>query len=69
MKTVVDLRMLDEAAKARFRFACDHCAHFQERAARCAHGYPTAPHRPGPLTAGAVIVFCKEFELGDEDGG
>jgi hypothetical protein len=30
------------------------------------HGYPVAPHRPGPLDAGDFIVFCKEFELGPD---
>jgi hypothetical protein len=64
MKTVVDPCLIEEARRARLRFRCDDCIHFDDGAERCVHGYPVTPHRPGPLTTGAVIVFCKEFELG-----
>jgi hypothetical protein len=43
------------------RYTCDDCAHFDPEKSRCAHGYPTEPHR---RTAEAEVVFCKEFELG-----
>ena len=49
-----------------FRFACEHCAHFDERDGACLHGFPNELHRlaryegsPRP----AVIVFCKDFDL------
>lgn len=67
MKTLVDGRLVEEAQRARLRFRCDDCAHFDVQGARCAHGYPVAPHRPGPLTVGRTIVFCKEFELGSPE--
>ena len=68
MRTVVDARLVAEAHAGGHRFECDDCAHFDARGERCAHGYPVAPHRPGPLTAGKIIVFCKEFELGAGGG-
>jgi hypothetical protein len=64
MKTVVDPLLVAEAREASLRFECDDCAHFDARRARCAHGYPIAAHRPGPLVVGKTLVFCKEFELG-----
>jgi len=64
VRTLVDARLVEEAQAAGLRFRCDDCAHFDDGGARCAHGYPVAPHRPGPLATAAVIVFCKEFELG-----
>ena len=67
MKNTVDLRLLDEARASSLRFRCDDCAHFDASREACAHGYPADPHRPPPLHVGAVIVFCKEFELGAPD--
>ena len=72
MKTRVDQRFQDEARAASLRFRCDDCAHFDparslvpgDSEKGCAHGYPTGPHRPVDLAVGAVVVFCKEFELG-----
>ena len=64
MKTVVNARFVLEAARSSLSFRCDDCAHFDDDRERCTHGYPVEPHRPGPLTVGGVIVFCKEFELG-----
>ncbi len=68
MKTPVDARLVLEAHAGALRFECDDCAHFDDVAERCAHGYPVAPHRPGPLIAGKTVVFCKEFELGSRVG-
>ncbi len=71
MRTLVDHRLVVEARASALRFECDDCAHFDPDATppRCAHGYPVAPHRPGPLArleeARGSVVFCKEFELGD----
>jgi hypothetical protein len=62
MRTLVDARLREEAARFSLRFACEDCAHFDEAAARCAHGYPPAPRR-GALD-GDELSFCKEFEAG-----
>ncbi len=62
MRTKVDARLRDEAARFALRFACDSCAHFDARSSACVHGYPAAP-RADALDA-SEIVFCKEFELG-----
>lgn len=63
MRTRVDARLLDEAARFTFRFACDDCAHFDERRQRCSLGYPAEPRVDafGPVEG---LEFCKEFELG-----
>lgn len=61
MKTPVDARLREEAARCALRFRCDDCAHFRREDARCAHGYPTGEHR-GALD-GPFVVFCKEFEF------
>ncbi len=70
MKTPVDARLLDEARRFAFRFACEDCAHFVaargERAAAhgaCSLGYPPAP-RADALSGHAIeIELCKSFEL------
>jgi hypothetical protein len=64
----VDARLCSEAHSYHLRFACEDCAHFDVGRTACTHGYPTAPHRRAALVLGREIVFCKEFELG-EDGG
>jgi hypothetical protein len=69
MKTLVDQRLVEEARAAELRFRCDDCAHFDNAAERCVHGYPVEPHRPPPLAAGDTVVFCKEFELGHRCDG
>jgi hypothetical protein len=61
VRTRVDPRLRDEAARFAFRFACDDCAHFDEARARCSLGYPAAPRR-GALAA-VDLELCKEFEL------
>jgi hypothetical protein len=63
MKTVVDLRLQQEAAHFRLRHGCEDCAHFVEETARCAHGYPNATHFRIALAPGSEFEFCKEFEL------
>ncbi len=60
MKTLVDARLDEEAARFKLRHTCDHCVHFDGE--RCSHGYPTAPHRV-QITPAAWMAFCKEFEL------
>jgi hypothetical protein len=68
VKTPVDARLCVEAQGFHLRFACEDCAHFDAKREACADGYPTGPHRRAGLALGREIVFCKEFELG-EDGG
>jgi len=63
VKTQVDERLVDEAARFGLRFACEDCAHFAADEGECAHGYPTAPHRRALLRSGGVVTFCKEFDL------
>ena len=49
-----------------FRFACEHCAHFDERDGSCIHGFPNGPHRLAYYARAQrpeVIVFCKDFDL------
>jgi len=64
--TLVDPRLLREAARFAFRFACDDCVHFAPDAdpsrGRCSLGYPPAPRRDA-LRAGQ-LELCKDFELG-----
>jgi len=62
VKLPVDARLLDEARSFAFRFACDDCAHFDERRERCSLGYPAAPRRQA--LAGPHHELCKAFELG-----
>ncbi len=62
MKTVVDLRLREEAARFALRFACEDCVNWRASAESCAHGYPAEP-RKGAL-AGDELAFCKEWELG-----
>lgn len=61
MRTLIDDRLRDEAVRYAFRFACDDCAHFDERRARCSLGYPAAPRRPALV--GTHLELCKSFEL------
>jgi hypothetical protein len=72
MKTPIDARLLAEAARFSFRFACDDCAHFdgasRAGAGLCSLSYPAAPRREALGTASAdrpsTLELCKEFELG-----
>jgi hypothetical protein len=69
MKTPVDLRLLEEAKRLRFRFACEDCAHFGADEERCSFGYRAAPRRAeldadAPRDgAPASLELCKVFEL------
>ena len=62
MKTRVDARLRREADLFRLRFACDDCAHFDDRGARCSLAYPAAPRRDA--LDGPELELCKSFELG-----
>jgi hypothetical protein len=61
MRTRVDERLRHEAARFAFRFACDHCAHFDASAVRCSLGYPPAPRHDA--LEEAHVELCKSFEL------
>ncbi|HET7541478.1 MAG TPA: hypothetical protein VFK05_16495 [Polyangiaceae bacterium] len=62
MRTLVDLRLREEAARFQLRFTCEHCVHFAAERRACANGYPTAPHLDVDLSRHS-LEFCKEFEL------
>ncbi len=62
MRTPVDSRLLDEAARFAFRFSCDDCAHFDADRERCSLGYPAAPRRDA--LERAHLELCKDFDLG-----
>ena len=62
MNTRVDVRLLEEVTRFAFRFACDDCAHFDDRRERCSLGYPAEPRRDA--LGAASLDFCKTFELG-----
>jgi hypothetical protein len=68
VRTVVDARLRDEAARFRFRFACDDCAHFDDARERCSLSYPAAPRRRALELAAEEgsdsVETCKAFELG-----
>ncbi|MFN7699917.1 MAG: hypothetical protein ACK6CU_14585 [Deltaproteobacteria bacterium] len=53
-----------ERATHRLRMHCEDCALFDSDCpppTRCAHGYPTEPHR-APDADDAPVAFCKDFE-------
>lgn len=63
MRTLVDSRLREEAARYALRFACEDCAHFDPTATgRCSLEYPASPRRDA--LAGEELELCKEFELG-----
>ena len=62
MKTLVDARLREEAARYALRFACEDCAHFDPGSSRCSLEYPAAPRRDALLSE--QLELCKEFELG-----
>jgi hypothetical protein len=66
VKTIVDDRLRDEAARFQFRFACDDCAHFDEVRERCSLSYPAAPRRRTLArdSDSADVELCKTFEFG-----
>jgi hypothetical protein len=71
LKTAVDTRLVDEAARFQLRFACDDCVHFAaERESAgpggsCGNGWPTRLRRSAldPSPSDPPLAFCKEFEL------
>ena len=64
MKTRVDDRLREEAARFAFRFACDDCVHFDEGRVRCSLGYPPYPRRAAlEVLHGTHLELCKSFEL------
>ena len=63
MKTLVDGRLCAEATSFGFRFTCVDCAHFSADDERCANEYPNLIHLRARCEPGAVLEFCKEFEL------
>jgi hypothetical protein len=63
VRTPIDRRLREEAARFALRFACDDCAHFDAPAERCSLAYPAAPRRDA-LRPDEYVEFCKEYELG-----
>lgn len=69
MRTRVDLRFRQEAARFRLSFTCEACAHFAPESGACGNGYPNQAHRAaavetrGADDAASELEFCKEFEL------
>jgi hypothetical protein len=61
MKTRVDARLRQEAARYVFRFACDDCAHFDPSKELCSLGFAAAPRRDA--LQGDSVESCKAFEL------
>jgi hypothetical protein len=61
MRTLVDDRLRTEAALFAFRFACEDCVHFDDRAARCSLLHPPSPRRQA-LQADS-LELCKDFDL------
>ncbi|HEX8790954.1 MAG TPA: hypothetical protein VF765_08370 [Polyangiaceae bacterium] len=66
MKTLVDARLREEAARYALRFACEDCAHFAPDSDRCSLEYPASPRRDALLAP--QLELCKEFELGEGRG-
>jgi hypothetical protein len=62
VRTRVDSRLREEAARYSLRFACDDCAHFDADAEKCSLEYPASPRRDA--LQDAELDLCKEFELG-----
>ena len=60
MRTLVDQRLLAEAQRFAFRFACEDCAHFDVRGNRCSFAYPAAPRRDDLMRT--HLELCKAFE-------
>jgi hypothetical protein len=61
MRSLIDVRLRDEARRFVLRFACDDCAHFAPGDRRCTLGYPPEPRRDD--LARSELSFCKDFEL------
>ncbi len=70
MKTPVDDRLVEEARRLHFRFACEDCAHFAPAREQCSLGYPAAPRRqeldrarPCEGSTLHLVELCKAYEL------
>lgn len=63
MRTIVDLKLREEARRYLLRFSCADCVHFEKITGTCAEGFPNDEHVTDDLDALDVVVFCKEFEL------
>jgi hypothetical protein len=63
VRTLIDLRLREEARRFELRFTCESCVHFAEARRACANEYPTHPHLHVDLDQGEALEFCKEFEL------
>jgi hypothetical protein len=63
MRTLVDPSLRREAEAFRFRYGCEHCAHFDAERRGCAEGYPNAGHRDTAIEEADALEFCKSFEL------
>ena len=70
MKTRVDDRLVEEARRLQFRFACEDCAHFAPASEECSLGYPASPRRKelerAPACDGStphLVELCKAYEL------
>jgi hypothetical protein len=61
VRTIVDERLLDEARRFAFRFACEDCAHFDSGAERCSLAFPATPRRDH--LGRTHLELCKAFEL------
>ena len=55
-----DARLDEEAARYALVRHCEDCALFDPEREKCAHGYPTAPHRK--RADERLVMFCKDFE-------
>ena len=66
MEVTFDERFQRQRLRYGLRFACEHCAHFDELAGSCLHGFPVEPHREEPYASAVpppTILFCKDFDL------
>jgi hypothetical protein len=66
VKTPIDVRLREEAARYAFRFACEDCIHFNPQRERCSLAFPPSPRR-GVLDLAVPadgLELCKSFELG-----
>ncbi|MFO0681535.1 MAG: hypothetical protein U0234_05775 [Sandaracinus sp.] len=55
-----DDRLDEEAARFGLVRHCEECVLYDEERDRCAHGYPTEPHKRS--ASRKLVVFCKDFE-------
>ena len=63
MRTLIDLRLREEARRFDLRFTCTDCVHFEAERRACANEYPTQAHLDVDLEQREGLEFCKEFEL------